>query len=66
MCEDVVYTDNPSSLAKDAIIYTGTHSALITTDAGKYKRKIWEVEQECRFKFFVYPMQESEMLFLNV
>lgn len=50
----------------NSYIETGTHSALITTDAGKYKRKIWEVQQECRFKFFVYPMQESELLFPNV
>ena len=63
-CEDVVYTDEPSLLAKDAIIDTGSHTALITSDAGKYKRKIWEFQQECRFKFFVYPMQENIVEYL--
>ena len=56
-CEDVVYTDDPYFLAQDAIINTGTHIALSTTNAGKYKRRIWEFQQECRFKFLVYPME---------
>lgn len=59
VCEDVVYTDDPTLLAKDAIIDTGTHTALSTTSAGKYKRKTWEFQKECRFKFLVYPMQEN-------
>ena len=63
-CEDVVYTDDPSLLAKDAIINTGTHTAISTTYAGKYKRKIWEFQQECRFKFLVYPMQENIVEYL--
>ena len=56
-CEDVVYTDDPYYLAQNAIFNTGTHTALITTNAGKYKRRIWEFQQECRFKFLVYPME---------
>ena len=64
VCEDVVYTDDPALLAKGAIIDTGTHTALSTTNAGKYKRKIWEFQKECRFKFLVYPMQESIVEYL--
>ena len=56
-CEDVVYTDDPYYLAQNAIIDTGTHTAFSTTNAGKYKRRIWEFQQECRFKFLVYPME---------
>lgn len=64
VCEDVVYTDDPTLLAKDAIIDTGTHTVLSTTSAGKYKRKIWEFQKKCRFKFLVYPMQESIVEYL--
>lgn len=58
-CEDVVYTDDPSLLARDAIIDTGSHTALSTSNAGRYKRKVWEFQKECRFKFMVYPMPED-------
>lgn len=65
MCEDVVYTDNPYLLAQDVIIDTGTHIALSATNAGKYKRKIWEFQKECRFKFFVYPMEANIVEYLE-
>lgn len=65
MCEDVVYTDDPFMLAQDAIIDTGTHTDLSSTNAGKYKRKIWEFQKECRFKFIVYPMEANIVEYLG-
>lgn len=58
-CEDVVYTDDPFLLAQDAIEVTETHTLLSSTNAGRYKRKVWEFQKECRFKFLVYPMPEQ-------
>lgn len=55
-CEDVEYTDDPYLLAKDAIMDTGNHTIISSTNAGRYKRKVWEFQKECRFKFLVYPM----------
>lgn len=58
ICEDVIYSDDPSSLAQEVIMDTGTHTVLSSTNAGRYKRKVWEFQKECRFKFLVYPMPE--------
>lgn len=61
LCEDVIYTDDPNLLAKDTITATDTHITLNSSSAGKYKRKIWEFQKECRFKFIVYPIPEAEV-----
>lgn len=58
-CEDIVYTDDPNLLAKNTIVVTNTYTALSSSFAGKYKRKIWEFQKECRFKFMVFPVQEE-------
>lgn len=67
LCEDVIYTDDPFLLAQDAIMDTGTHTLLSSTNAGRYKRKVWEFQKECRFKFLVYPMPEQDVkLIMNI
>lgn len=59
LCEDVVYTDDPNLLTKDIITATDTHITLSSSSAGKYKRKNWEFQKECRFKVILYPMPEK-------
>lgn len=67
LCEDVIYTDDPFLLAQDAIEVTESHTLLSSTNAGRYKRKVWEFQKECRFKFLVYPMPEQDVkLIMNV
>ena len=49
--ERIEYTDDPSKL-KPKI---RTNIGLKVADLGKYKRKIWEIEQEYRFRMDIFP-----------